>query len=129
MTVLGNPLIVAAAALLIVAPLTACQSSADSHPSSACTPPAGGRCPGPRPIGDPLILDEHGHRLHAIFLCGGRLNAVTTTAKVTITYVASRVPAGAMQCARVDLAVHLATPLGHRVVVDGVTGQRIAIEA
>lgn len=127
MAVLRNPLIAAVVALLL-APLAACQSSADRHPLSACTPPAGGRCPGPRPIGDPLILDEHGHRLHAIFLCGGRLNAVATDDKVTITYVASRVPAGAMQCAQVDLAVHLATPLGHRVVVDGVSGQRITIK-
>jgi hypothetical protein len=76
----------------------------------------------------PLTLDRNGQRLHAIFLCGGRLVARQSPQQVTISYIASRVRQGAMTCARVDLAVHLSQPLGARPVVDAFTGKPIVVE-
>lgn len=56
------------------------------------------------------------------FQCGGRLRAKESGDRVLITYLASRVPPGAMMCASVPLSVGLHRPLLGRAVVDSVTG-------
>jgi hypothetical protein len=70
-----------------------------------------------------LAVSADGRTVSGRFQCGGRLRAKESGHTVTITYVASAVRSGAMSCAMVALKVRLATPLGSRRVVDGVSGQ------
>lgn len=92
-----------------------------------CVAPAGGRCPVPEPVRTALVknllVSSDGRTISGRFRCGGRLDASQTPRRVVLTYHASRVRAGGMACAMVPLSVHLATPLGARVVVDGVSGR------
>jgi hypothetical protein len=56
-----------------------------------------------------------------VVLCGGTLHAAETADRVTITLHVGAMGPGMMSCARVDVGVRLATPLGHRTIIDGVT--------
>jgi hypothetical protein len=132
----------AAAALLSVLAIAGCAGSsggtlAGSPPSSApspsaspipsCSPPAGGRCPGPLPIPGPLAVDSSGTHLSGYFLCGGTLAARESSQQVDVTYKGSAVRAGGMACARVQLTVALAQPLGSRSVIDTATGKHVTV--
>ena len=112
---------------------TAC-SAADATSSTTPTPTksdcvarAGGRCPGPAPvtsalIGSLYIASPTQLDLFGKFQCGGRLRAKESGNRVLVTYIASRVPPGAMMCASVTLSVGLHRPLLDRSVVDSLTG-------
>ena len=73
-------------------------------------------------LASPTQLDLFGR-----FQCGGRLRARESGNRVLITYIASRVPPGAMMCARVTLSVGLHRPLLNRTVVDSVTGHVLRV--
>jgi len=129
-------LLLAALAICGLAATAAC-SGADASPTrhgsgtptlSACDARGGARCAGPAPVDSALI----GHlyiasrdqlTIYGDFQCGGRLRATESGNRVVLTYIASRVPPGAMACAKVPLSVRLHAGLNGRTVVDGVTGQ------
>jgi hypothetical protein len=119
--------------LLCALAMAGCSSSGGSNPPhrATCTPPAGGRCPGPEPVGialrHGLQLSSDGRTIHGSFLCGGKLETSETARQITLTYVASRVGPGAMACAMVPLSVRLDTPIGTRTAVDGVSGQPLRL--
>ena len=95
--------------------------------SHACSPPAGGRCPGPVPLTS-VGVDDMGRHLSVFTLCGGRLHAKESRDAVTVTYVASRVGAGAMSCACITLRVTLSAPVGRRAMLDGVTHRPLTLD-
>lgn len=102
-------------------------SSPSSGPSgSSCTPPAGGRCPGPQPVSQ-LAVENSGRRLVGVFLCGGRLSGRETANAVYVTYIGSAVRTGGMSCARLKLSVTLAEPLDTRHVIDTTTRHTVRI--
>jgi hypothetical protein len=112
--------------LLLGGALAACGGDAVSSYGD-CTPPAGGRCaadvawPG-------LIYSSHGGRvLEGVILCGGTLHAIETRGRVTIRLHAGAVGPGAMSCARVEVGIRLAAPVGHRQVLDAVTGRPVRV--
>jgi hypothetical protein len=119
---------------MCVLALAGCASNSQESPprASSCTPPAGGRCAGPEGVGAALVGDlsagKDGRTIRGRFQCGGQLEASETPQRITVTYVASQVRAGAMLCALVPLSVHLAAPVGSRTVVDAVTGHRLVIK-
>ena len=118
-----GPLAVAAFALAVVGTGAI---GCSSH--RGCSPPAGGRCAGPRPIGSgQLVESRDGLTLSGRFLCGGRLGETETSSEVVVTYEASAVGAGAMSCANVPLSVTLTRALGNRTVLDGVTRRPITV--
>jgi hypothetical protein len=118
--------------LLTTAVLSGCGTHAatvptETEPAAACTPPAGGRCAAdvawPGTIG--VSADER--HLGGFVLCGGSLHATATDDRVTIRLHVGALGPGAMACARVPVRVALDAPLGHRVVVDAVTGRTIRV--
>lgn len=122
------------AVAVLVAATSACAPSSTSAPpqTTGCRPPAGGRCAGPAPISTwligPLTLAADGRTVSGRFQCGGTLVATETSTRVTLTFVAGAVGAGALSCALVPLTVVLHTTLGNRIVVDGVTHQTVSIQ-
>jgi hypothetical protein len=60
-------------------------------------------------------------------LCGGTLHAIESADRVTLRLHLRRIGPGAMTCARVEVSVRLAEPLGSRPVYDAVTGDRIPV--
>jgi hypothetical protein len=72
-------------------------------------------------------MSPDGRRLHGVVLCGGTLRATESADRVTITLHVGAMGPGMMSCAMVDVSVRLATPLGDRTVVDGVTGQVVHV--
>ncbi|MDX6358171.1 MAG: hypothetical protein QOH37_1225 [Nocardioidaceae bacterium] len=119
--------------LLLVVVLSACTSHAAAapHPTpspTSCTPPAGGRCAADVGWPGPIQLSADGRRLHGIINCGGTLHAAETADEVTITLHVAAMGPGTMSCARVDVWVRLATPLGQRTVVDAVSGRPVRVE-
>lgn len=104
------------------------RTPAGGHSSAAsCTPPAGGRCPGPIAVPE-LAIENSGRRLVGVFMCGGRLTGRETALAVFVTYVASAVGAGGMSCARVKLAVTLDQPLDNRRVIDTTSRRAVPIK-
>ena len=101
--------------------------STAASPTPSCSPPAGGRCPGPLPIPGPVAVDSSGTHLSGYFLCGGTLAARESDQQVDLTYTGSAVRAGGMACARVQLKVVLARPLGSRTVIDTATGKQVTV--
>ena len=75
----------------------------------------------------PLVVAADGLTLSGRFGCGGSLAAVETTDQVTLTFIAAAVGAGGLSCGLVALRVGLHRPLGSRVVVDGVTHQKLSV--
>jgi hypothetical protein len=74
-----------------------------------------------------ISLSTDGHRLHGVITCGGTLHATETDDTVTITLHVGAMGPGTMLCARVDVSVRLAQPLGQRTVVDAVSGRVIQV--
>lgn len=99
--------------------------------AASCTPPGGGRCAGPEPVGrwlvDQLGVDATGTVISGRFQCGGALEASETSSRVLLTYIASAVGFGGMACMLVPLSVQLTSPLGDRAVIDGVTGEHLDV--
>lgn len=121
---------------LCAAIVTACSSAgATLRPvahhihEKTCSPPVGGRCPGPEAVGDALISDlllsKDGLTISGRFQCGGKLEVSEGPRRILLTYIASYVRQGGMACAMVPVSVHLDGPVGSRVVIDGVTGRRL----
>jgi len=103
------------------------RTPAGGHSSAAtCTPPAGGRCPGPIAVPE-LAVENSGRRLVGVFMCGGRFTGRETSMAVFVTYVASAVGAGGMSCARVKLSVTLDQPLDNRRVIDTTSRRPVPI--
>ena len=121
--------------LLLVIALSGCAVHAAASPgtaptpspSSACTPPAGGRCAADVAWPGTIQVSADGQRLHGVINCGGTLKAVETADTVTLTLHVGAMGAGSMSCARVDVGVRLASPLGQRTVVDGVSGSTLRV--
>jgi hypothetical protein len=120
--------------LLLVVALSGCASHATTAPHTqptpaptSCTPPPGGRCAADVAWPGPIHLSADGQRLHGIVNCGGTLRATESADTVTITLHVGRMGPGTMSCARVDVGVHLAAPLGQRTVVDGVSGKPVRV--
>jgi len=90
-------------------------------------PPAGGRCAADVAWPGPIELSADGRRLHGIVLCGGTLHASESADRVTIRLHVGALGAGVMSCARVDVGVSLAAPLGSRTVVDAVSGHDVRV--
>jgi hypothetical protein len=118
-------------ALVMGAILSACGAKQSvevtSPPPSSCTPSAGGRCAAYVPWSGRIHLSPDGRRLHGIVDCGGTLHATETGDTVTLTLHVSALRPGMMSCARVDVGVTLAQPLGQREVLDGVSGRPIQV--
>lgn len=120
-------------ALLMGAILSACgakqsvEVTGPPPPSSSCTPSGGGRCAGDVPWTGRIHLSADGRRLHGIVNCGGTLHATETSDTVTLTLHVRALRPGMMSCARVDVGVTLAQPLGQRKVIDAVSGQPIQV--
>jgi len=96
-------------------------------PTATCTPPAGGRCAGDVAWPGPIRISADGRRLHGVINCGGTLRATETADQVTLTLHVGAMGGGSMSCARVDVGVRLAAPLGQRTVVDSMTGQHVRV--
>jgi hypothetical protein len=119
--------------LLLIVVLSACAwhpAAADpppSPPTASCSPPAGGRCAAD--VGWPglIYISPDGRRLHGVIVCGGTLHATETADRVTITLHVAAMGPGTMSCARVDVGVRLAAPLGDRTVIDAVTGKVVHV--
>ena len=107
---------------------TAPRTDPTPSPTSTCTPPAGGRCAADVAWPGSIQVSTDGRRLHGVINCGGSLRAVETADTVTLTLHVGAMSAGSMSCARVDVGVRLASPLGQRTVVDAVSGQRIRVQ-
>jgi hypothetical protein len=97
------------------------------HGAASCTPPAGGRCAQDVAWSGPIYVTRDGYRLHQVIVCGGTLSATETTAAVSIRLHLGAIGAGAMSCAKVDVGVHLASPLGDRTVVDSMSGRAVRV--
>lgn len=104
----------------------ATQGKPEPSPSS-CTAPAGGRCAGDVAWHGGIALSPDGRTLHGIVLCGGTLHATESADRVELRLHVGAVPAGGMMCARVNVSVRLAEPLGSRPVYDAVSGARIPV--
>ncbi|WP_151081958.1 hypothetical protein [Nocardioides cynanchi] len=120
--------------MLLVVVVSGCAShaaaAAPPHPTpshAACTPPPGGRCAADVAWPGPIQLSADGRRLHGVINCGGTLHAAETADTVTLTLHVGAMGPGTMSCARVDVGVRLATPLGQRTVVDAVTGHTVKV--
>ena len=72
-----------------------------------------------------LNLDADGTRLLGVW----RLTATATTSRLVVTYVASAVRAGGMQCSQLFLRVRLTALVATRQVVDGVTYRALDLVA
>jgi hypothetical protein len=102
----------------------------DAAKQTTCTPPAGGRCPGPAPIPPVQIsADPTERQLSGVFMCGGELTASETSTRVTLVYTASAVSAGAGSCRSVTLDARLSSPIGGRSVIDGTTGEPLLVQS
>ncbi len=120
--------LIAALALLVAAPLSGCGGHASAGPPDPpCTPPAGGRCAQDVAWSGPIYVTPDGRRLHQVINCGGTLHATETASRVMIRLHVGAMGAGSMSCARVDVGVRLATPLGDRTVVDSVGGHVVRV--
>ena len=122
-----------AAVVILVVGLNAVVAGCGQHPSTAplapvCSPPAGGRCAADVAWSGPIQVSADGRRLHGIVLCGGTLRATETSTRVSLTLHVAAVGAGAMSCARIDVAARLSQPLGSRTVVDQVSGRTIPVQ-
>jgi hypothetical protein len=120
--------------LLLMIVLSGCamhRATAASPPASpsptSCSPPAGGRCAADVRWPGPIHVSADDRRLHGVIGCGGTLHATETSDKVTITLHVGALGPGMMSCAMVDVGVRLAQPLGHRTVVDGVSGHVVRV--
>ena len=115
-------------AVLLAVSLTGCtwRTGATPHADS-CTPPAGGRCAADVAWPGSIELSADGRRLHGIVLCGGTLHASESADRVTIRLHVGALGPGMMSCARVDVGVRLAAPLGSRTVVDAVSGHDVRV--
>jgi hypothetical protein len=121
--------------LLLVIALSGCAAHAATaprtdptpSPMSFCTPPAGGRCAADVAWPGSIRASADGRRLHGVINCGGTLRATETADTVTLTLHVGAMGPGTMSCARVDVGVHLASPLGQRTVVDGVSGSTLRV--
>jgi len=115
--------------LLVMLVLSACRGPAVAPRTDAsCSPPAGGRCASDLAWRDPLQISADGRRLYGgRVACGGRLRAVETADRVTVTFHVSRMGPGTMTCALVDVGVRLASPLDGRPVYDAVSGRQIRV--
>ena len=109
--------------------LSGCQwSRHGARPRAAsCTPPAGGRCAQDVAWSGPIYLTRGGLRLHQVIICGGTLSATETAARVSIRLHLGAMGPGTMSCARLDVGVRLASPLGDRSVVDAVSGHVVPV--
>jgi hypothetical protein len=94
-------------------------------PPASCTPPPGGRCAADVAWTGPIDVSADGLRLHRMLPCGGTLHATETSDRVTLTLHVRAMPTGSLSCALVDVGVRLASPLGHRTVVDSVSGHTL----
>jgi hypothetical protein len=118
----------AVAVLLLGGALSAC--GGESAPSSVdCTPPAGGRCAADVAWPGPIYSSHGGQVLEGVILCGGTLHATETRGRVTIRLHVGAVGPGAMSCARVEVGIRLSAPVGHREVLDAVTGHAVHVVA
>lgn len=115
--------------LLVTTVLSGCGARAATapEPAAACTPPAGGRCAADVAWSGTIGVSADDRHLGGIVLCGGTLHATETDDRVTIRLHVGAVGPGAMACARVPVRVALDAPLGHRVVVDAVSGRTIRV--
>jgi len=125
----GLRLAVVVGATSCLAVLSGC--GAGPPPAAHCTPPPGGRCAGPAPLSSalvgPLAASPDGRQVHGRFRCGGKLTGTESSQQVSITYHASAVGAGRMACAIPILTLQLGSPIGHRAIVDGVSGQALSV--
>ena len=107
-------------ATLLAAPVLAgCGGHAEAKPP-ACASYGGGRCAEDVAWSGPIYLTRNGMRLHQVIICGGTLHASETADKVYLRLHLGEMGPGSMSCAKVDVGVRLAQPLGHRTVVDSV---------
>jgi hypothetical protein len=113
--------------LLIAVVLTGCRWDASARPQASCSPAAGGRCAQDVPWHGSIDLTRNGHTLHGVIECGGTLHATETDTRVLIRLHVGAVGPGAMSCALVDVRVHLAEPLGSRVVYDTIGHHTVSV--
>jgi hypothetical protein len=106
---------------------TATRPDPTPSPTSTCTPPPGGRCAADVAWPGSIDVSADGRRLHGVINCGGTLRAKETADTVTLTLHVGKMGPGTMSCARVDVGVRLASPLGQRTVVDAVSGKTIMV--
>jgi hypothetical protein len=112
--------------LLLV--LTGCRwHGAEGPDSTFCIPPAGGRCAHDSAWSGPIYLTRDGLRLHQVIVCGGTLHASETADHVYLRLHLGAIGAGEMSCARADVGVRLASPLGDRTVLDSIGGHVIRV--
>jgi hypothetical protein len=98
-----------------------------TKPAATCTPPAGGRCAADVAWTGTIGVSADGRHLGGVVLCGGTLHVTETGDRVTIRLHVGALGPGAMACARVPVQVALDAPLGHRVVVDAVSGRTVRV--
>lgn len=116
------------AILALGAALSGCGAqTSTAGPTHACTPPPGGRCAGDVAWHGPIELSADGHRLHGTVPCGGTLHATENGGTVAIRLHLGAVPRGGMSCALVDVGVRIPESLGHRTVVDEVSGDTVRV--
>jgi hypothetical protein len=106
---------------------TATRPDPTPSPTSTCTPPAGGRCAADVAWRGSIQISADGRRHHGVIICGGTLRASETADTVTLTLHVAKLGPGMMSCARVDVGVRLASPLGQRTVVDAVSGKSLRV--
>jgi hypothetical protein len=111
---------------------TGCQSGTavvgpPAPPRTTCTPPAGGRCAADVAWPGEISLSPDGRTLSGPVLCGGTLHDIDSPDRVTLRLHLGAVGPGAMSCARVEVSIRLAEPLGGRPVYDAVSGDRIPV--
>jgi hypothetical protein len=94
---------------------------------STCAPPAGGRCAGNVAWRGPMTVTPDGRTLTGVVLCGGTFHATESRDRVMLRLHVGAIGPGAMLCARVDVRVTLARPLGGRRVYDAVSGDLVRI--
>jgi hypothetical protein len=120
--------------LLLLLVVSGCASHAVAAPRpeptpsrAACTPPAGGRCAADVRWPGAIHVSADGRRLYGVINCGGTLKVTETADTVTLTLHVGAMGPGTMSCARVDVGVRLASPLGARSVVDAVSGTPLRV--
>jgi hypothetical protein len=115
------------AILVLGAAVSGCGGHAHVARPTGCTPPAGGRCAGDVSWHGPIELSADGHRLHGVVPCGGTLHATENGGTVAIRLHLGAVGRGEMLCALVDVGIRIPEPLGHRTVIDEVSGHTVRV--
>ncbi len=93
--------------------------------------PGCGSHTGTAPIGSSLIgaltLSSDGRTISGRFKCGGRLGVKESATQVKLSYIPPAIRPGGGTCGMVPVSVRLRAALGARVLIDGVTRQRLTV--